>query len=93
MSLFTQLCMSPRRTGSGVEELGSPWHSDAGTSDSGRAPSATRSRRDVRRSPYGHLELGQPILTEYIWGRQTGANTIVVSAADVHEEESRCQST
>ena len=27
-------------------------------------------------APYNHFELGQPILTEYIWGRQVGENTI-----------------
>lgn len=27
-------------------------------------------------APYNHFELGQPILTEYIWGRQIGENTI-----------------
>jgi phospholipid/cholesterol/gamma-HCH transport system substrate-binding protein len=27
-------------------------------------------------APYNHLELGQPILIEYIWGRQIGENTI-----------------
>ena len=27
-------------------------------------------------APYNHLELGQPILTEYVWGRQVGENTI-----------------
>jgi phospholipid/cholesterol/gamma-HCH transport system substrate-binding protein len=27
-------------------------------------------------APYNHLGLGQPILTEYIWGRQVGENTI-----------------
>jgi phospholipid/cholesterol/gamma-HCH transport system substrate-binding protein len=27
-------------------------------------------------APYNHLELGQPILTEYVWGRQGGENTI-----------------
>jgi phospholipid/cholesterol/gamma-HCH transport system substrate-binding protein len=27
-------------------------------------------------APYNHFELGQPILTEYVWGRQGGENTI-----------------
>jgi phospholipid/cholesterol/gamma-HCH transport system substrate-binding protein len=27
-------------------------------------------------APYNHVGLGQPILTEYIWGRQVGENTI-----------------
>jgi phospholipid/cholesterol/gamma-HCH transport system substrate-binding protein len=27
-------------------------------------------------APYNHLELGQPPLTEYVWGRQGGENTI-----------------
>lgn len=27
-------------------------------------------------APYNHFELGQPIATEYVWGRQIGANTI-----------------
>jgi len=27
-------------------------------------------------APYNHVELGQPILTEYVWGRQVGENTI-----------------
>ena len=27
-------------------------------------------------APYNHLELGQPILIEYVWGRQVGENTI-----------------
>ena len=27
-------------------------------------------------APYNHFELGQPILTEYVWGRQFGENTI-----------------
>ena len=27
-------------------------------------------------APYNHFELGQPILNEYIWGRQVGENTI-----------------
>ncbi|MBI3214925.1 MAG: MCE family protein, partial [Mycobacterium sp.] len=27
-------------------------------------------------APYNHWELGQPILTEYVWGRQGGENTI-----------------
>ncbi len=27
-------------------------------------------------APYNHFELGQPLLTEYVWGRQAGANTI-----------------
>ncbi|MCV7038721.1 MCE-family protein MCE1A [Mycolicibacterium moriokaense] len=27
-------------------------------------------------APYNHLELGQPLLTEYVWGRQVGENTI-----------------
>ncbi|ORW85548.1 MCE-family protein MCE1A [Mycobacterium sp. IEC1808] len=26
--------------------------------------------------PYNHLELGQPLATEYVWGRQYGENTI-----------------
>jgi phospholipid/cholesterol/gamma-HCH transport system substrate-binding protein len=26
--------------------------------------------------PYNHLELGQPLVTEYVWGRQYGENTI-----------------
>ncbi|PJE02453.1 MAG: MCE-family protein MCE1A [Mycobacterium sp.] len=28
------------------------------------------------KTPYNHLELGQPLLTEYVWGRQFGENTI-----------------
>lgn len=27
-------------------------------------------------APYNHLELGQPLLIEYVWGRQIGAYTI-----------------
>jgi phospholipid/cholesterol/gamma-HCH transport system substrate-binding protein len=27
-------------------------------------------------APYNHFELGQPILTEYVWGHQLGENTI-----------------
>jgi phospholipid/cholesterol/gamma-HCH transport system substrate-binding protein len=27
-------------------------------------------------APYNHIELGQPMLTEYVWGRQIGENTI-----------------
>lgn len=27
-------------------------------------------------APYNHFELGQPMLTEYVWGRQYGENTI-----------------
>ncbi|MFM8599007.1 MAG: MCE family protein [Mycobacterium sp.] len=27
-------------------------------------------------SPYNHFELGQPLLAEYVWGRQFGENTI-----------------
>ncbi len=27
-------------------------------------------------APYNHFELGQPILTDYVWGRQIGENTI-----------------
>jgi len=27
-------------------------------------------------APYNHVELGQPILNEYVWGRQVGENTI-----------------
>jgi len=27
-------------------------------------------------APYNHVELGQPLLTEYVWGRQVGENTI-----------------
>jgi len=27
-------------------------------------------------APYNHFELGQPILIEYVWGRQIGENTI-----------------
>ena len=27
-------------------------------------------------APYNHFALGQPILTEYVWGRQVGENTI-----------------
>jgi phospholipid/cholesterol/gamma-HCH transport system substrate-binding protein len=27
-------------------------------------------------APYNHIELGQPILTEYVWGRQVGEHTI-----------------
>lgn len=30
----------------------------------------------VSLAPYNHFELGQPILTEYVWGRQVGENTI-----------------
>ena len=26
-------------------------------------------------APYNHIELGQPILTEYVWGRQVGEHT------------------
>ncbi len=27
-------------------------------------------------APYNHLELGQPLMAEYVWGRQVGENTI-----------------
>jgi phospholipid/cholesterol/gamma-HCH transport system substrate-binding protein len=27
-------------------------------------------------APYNHLELGQPVLTDYVWGRQVGEATI-----------------
>jgi len=27
-------------------------------------------------APYNHFELGQPVLIEYVWGRQIGENTI-----------------
>ncbi|AFM20407.1 virulence factor Mce family protein (plasmid) [Mycolicibacterium chubuense NBB4] len=27
-------------------------------------------------APYNHFELGQPLLTEYVWGRQVGEHTI-----------------
>jgi phospholipid/cholesterol/gamma-HCH transport system substrate-binding protein len=27
-------------------------------------------------APYNHLELGQPLFNEYVWGRQVGENTI-----------------
>jgi len=27
-------------------------------------------------APYNHVELGQPLAIEYIWGRQIGENTI-----------------
>ncbi|WP_082941748.1 MCE family protein [Mycolicibacterium peregrinum] len=27
-------------------------------------------------APYNHLELGQPLVSEYVWGRQIGADTI-----------------
>ncbi|OKH73206.1 MCE-family protein MCE1A [Mycobacterium sp. SWH-M1] len=27
-------------------------------------------------APYNHLELGQPLITEYVWGRQVGEHTI-----------------
>lgn len=27
-------------------------------------------------APYNHFELGMPLLTEYVWGRQVGENTI-----------------
>ncbi len=27
-------------------------------------------------APYNHFEIGQPLLTEYVWGRQFGENTI-----------------
>ena len=27
-------------------------------------------------APYNHFELGQPLATEYVWGRQYGENTI-----------------
>ena len=27
-------------------------------------------------APYNHFELGQPMFTEYVWGRQIGENTI-----------------
>ncbi len=30
----------------------------------------------VSLAPYNHFELGQPILNEYVWGRQIGENTI-----------------
>ena len=30
----------------------------------------------VSKAPYNHMELGQPLLNEYIWGRQIGENTI-----------------
>ncbi len=27
-------------------------------------------------APYNHIELGQPLLIDYVWGRQIGENTI-----------------
>jgi phospholipid/cholesterol/gamma-HCH transport system substrate-binding protein len=27
-------------------------------------------------APYNHFELGQPLVSEYVWGRQIGENTI-----------------
>ncbi|MDV7288023.1 MCE-family protein MCE1A, partial [Mycolicibacterium fortuitum] len=27
-------------------------------------------------APYNHLEVGQPLVSEYVWGRQVGENTI-----------------
>jgi phospholipid/cholesterol/gamma-HCH transport system substrate-binding protein len=27
-------------------------------------------------APYNHLELGKPIMAEYVWGRQVGEYTI-----------------
>jgi hypothetical protein len=27
-------------------------------------------------APYNHFEFGQPILIDYVWGRQVGENTI-----------------
>ncbi len=27
-------------------------------------------------APYNHIELGQPMLIDYVWGRQIGENTI-----------------
>ncbi|MDT7793861.1 MAG: phospholipid/cholesterol/gamma-HCH transport system substrate-binding protein [Mycobacterium sp.] len=27
-------------------------------------------------APYNHFDLGQPLMTEYVWGRQVGENTI-----------------
>ena len=27
-------------------------------------------------APYNHVELGQPSMTDYVWGRQVGENTI-----------------
>ncbi len=30
----------------------------------------------VSLAPYNHFELGQPLLNEYVWGRQVGENTI-----------------
>jgi phospholipid/cholesterol/gamma-HCH transport system substrate-binding protein len=27
-------------------------------------------------APYNHVELGQPLLIEYVWGRQIGELTI-----------------
>ena len=27
-------------------------------------------------APYNHFELGQPIMNEYVWGRQVGEFTI-----------------
>lgn len=27
-------------------------------------------------APYNHFELGQPLMAEYVWGRQIGAHTI-----------------
>ncbi|MFV8052669.1 MCE family protein [Mycobacterium sp. 48b] len=27
-------------------------------------------------APYNHLEMGQPLVSEYVWGRQVGENTI-----------------
>jgi hypothetical protein len=26
--------------------------------------------------PYNHIDIGQPMLIEYVWGRQIGENTI-----------------
>ena len=31
---------------------------------------------DASLAPYNHLELGQPMFSEYVWGRQIGENTI-----------------
>ena len=27
-------------------------------------------------APYNHIELGQPLLIDYVWGRQIGEHTI-----------------
>ncbi|MGY4650799.1 hypothetical protein ACVWWN_004595 [Mycobacterium sp. URHB0021] len=27
-------------------------------------------------APYNHVELGQPSVIDYVWGRQVGENTI-----------------